>query len=265
MNKDYTELKDFLEKNKELMINNDFDRLYGKADANQSALLSGIIFEANINVLDYMTYIPQFFLIKSTQTTIDIPSNITRIVDSAFKESKLTDIYLPKSITSIGDSAFAFCSDLKQCIFDPDIQLKQINEQCFYGCNKLDTIELPSSIIRLKLVAFGNCCALTTVKLNNSLKFIGESCFSTCTNLQEIEIPKSVNHIASYAFEYCKNLRKVTILNPEIKLGNRVFYYCISLTDITFAGTISQAEKCFEDTLSCMTIIHCIDGDYLYE
>ena len=153
MNKDYTELKGFLEKNKELIINNDFDRLYGRADANQSALLSGIIFEANINVLDYMTYIPQFFLIKSTQTTIDIPSNITRIVDSAFKESKLTDIYLPKSITSIGDSAFAFCSDLKQCIFDPDIQLKQINEQCFYGCNKLDTIELPSSIIRRTLRA----------------------------------------------------------------------------------------------------------------
>ncbi len=109
---------------------------------------------------------------NKTGKVLEIPAKVT------FNSKTL-------SVTGIGASAFN--GKLYQSIILSD-SIKTINDNAFYDCTQLVSIDL-----------------------GNSVQSIGASAFYNCKQLQDITIPPSVTDIYDYAFQNCTNLKKVNI------------------------------------------------------
>lgn len=146
-------------------------------------------------------------------TSINIPSNIDgikvkEICDSAFRNSSLTSIDIPNGIETIGNLAF-------------------------YSSNELARVKLAESISIIKASAFGDCCSLTSIELNEGLTRIEGSSF-LYTSLTSISIPGSVNYIGDYAFRSCYKLTYAYISEGVTDIGEGIFEECSSLKEVTF-------------------------------
>ena len=106
---------------------------------------------ASVNVPSGMADLTD--LIERDITSIDIPSGVTSIGDSAFRGcSGLTSVSIPSSVTSIGGSAFR-------------------------GCSGLTSVNIPNSVTSIGSGAFSNCSGLTSVSIGNGVTSIGDSAF----------------------------------------------------------------------------------------
>ena len=123
------EFKDFLlqpETQKQLAAY-DIKGIYDKLNSSTSSkvkyigLFTQLLYSIDINPLDYLEYIPDFFLDSASLVTIKIPNNIKSINNYAFYNcSKLASITIPDSVINIGEGAFAGYNKL-QNIYITDI------------------------------------------------------------------------------------------------------------------------------------------------
>lgn len=93
---------------------------------------------------------------------------------------------IPSSVAYISSKAFSECTNLTNITFESNDNLKRIGDFAFNKCEKLENIEIPSSV-----------------------NFIGKSAFSRCNSLVSITIPENVWKIGSYAFSNCSALLQV--------------------------------------------------------
>lgn len=205
------------------------------------SILTRLLNTLNIDPLNYLDYVPDYFLCGSEIKSITIPSHIKSIGHNAFCEcSSLTSITIPDNVTSIGGSAFLKCSSLKN-------------------------ITLPSSITNIDRETFAECSGLTSIIIPDSVMSIGDYAFFRCSNLKSIKIPNSVMSIGEQAFYSCAGLTNVIIPDSVTSIGYDAFGYCGMLTQIKYTGTIYQWSKIhFKDEWnkdSPIETIHCVDGD----
>ncbi len=112
--------------------------------------------------------------------SITIPEQVTyenhtytvvKIGKSALKSETFIDtIILPNTITEIDDEAFFWCLDLK-------------------------SINIPNSVERIGSKAFSSCYDLETITIPNSVTYIGFSAFSTCGFTSLISLIEDVNSV----------------------------------------------------------------------
>lgn len=114
---------------------------------------------------------------------------------------------IPNSVTTINPGAFRDCSSLTTINIPNGVS--RVPEQCFGGCEKLNSIILPNTIEKIGAAAFADCVSLTSITIPDGVKTLDNACFSRCNNLVFVSIPKSINSIGSNAFEYCKSLADV--------------------------------------------------------
>lgn len=113
-----------------------------------------------------------------------------------------------------------------------------IDDDCFFGCDDLETVILP-----------------------DSLETIGERAFSCCSNLRGIFIPEGVTEIRQQAFSYCQDLEAISIPSTVNTIEEDVFEGCSSLKHIFFSGTKDQWRDAFRGDLSWDTTVYCQDGE----
>ncbi len=91
-----------------------------------------------------------------------------------------------------------------------------IDQNAFYGCRELTSIEIPNTVKTIGDYAFCYCNGLTRIEIPNSVITIGEQAFFECSRLESVIIGNSVTSIGNYAFYYCSNLVEVNCLalNP---------------------------------------------------
>ena len=254
------EFKDFLlqpETQKQLNTY-DIKGIYDKLNLSKVkyiGLFTQLLYSIDINPLDYLEYIPDFFLDSASLVTIKIPNNIKSINNYAFYNcSKLASITIPNSVTSIGESAFYNCNKL-QDIYITDIaawcNISGLNylmgegasKKNLYLNNELATsITIPDSVTSIPDYAFRGCDSLTNITIPDSVTGIGWGAFRDCSGLISVTIPKSVGTISKYAF-----------------------YNCSNLSNIKYTGTKNQWLKINHEYRwnegSPIKTIHCIDGD----
>ena len=110
-----------------------------------------------------------------------IPSSVTSIGPSAFRDSAWTSVTIPSPPPSIGDFAFN-------------------------GCPGVTSISLPPDLKTLPYGVFRSCSGLTSVTFPDGLTSIGREAFQFCTSLTgNIVIPRSVTNIGDMAFDGCTN------------------------------------------------------------
>lgn len=170
--------------------------------------------------------------LKDSVTSVVIPNSVTEI-RGFFRFKELTEVTIPNSV--------------------------KIIEGAFCGCEKLDSIYIPSSVdsiadafreCSLKRIVVDknnkmydsreNCnCIIRTATnsivrggnqsvIPSSVTSIDESAFRAC-DIERIDIPSSVKYIGSYAFDDCEHLSSVTI-SDSTQVGISVFCGCERLT-----------------------------------
>lgn len=164
-------------------------------------------------------------LIKSSSNQIitgsgnsTIPSTVTSIAASAFRENKLlTSITITSGVTTIGNYAFRECSSLT-------------------------TVSIPSSVTSIGTYVFYNCYSLATVTYNATATSIGTYSFYYCRSLLSFTVPSSVTSIGNSAFYGCSRLTTISIPSTVTSIGTSAFRYCTSLQTANIYSTSSTTK-----------------------
>lgn len=132
---------------------------------------------------------------------------------TAFFGKKLTSVSLPAGIQSIGYAAFAGC-DLLQSVTLPST-LVYLGDYAFAGSG-LTSIELSSAIIDMGKGVFSRCEALTSAVINS--RTVGDFAFLGATSLANVSLGAGVEYIFKGAFNGCTALKGLTI-DPSCRLS----------------------------------------------
>jgi hypothetical protein len=152
-----------------------------------------------------------------------IPDGNTIIKKNAFKNNAyLKKIVIPANVEIIGEFAFANCQNLESVIFITD-NLIEIKDHAFYGCKKIETIDLPEG-----------------------LEYIRPCAFFDCTSLQMVHLPSSLIQISGYAFSSCKALYFVAFndeTTASLKRINKAAFSHTNLLDMVLPRSIEYLEN----------------------
>ena len=145
-----------------------------------------------------------------------LPSKVEVIGEAAFSKSGISSMTLPESINTMGSRIFSYCPNLKEVVFENDMQLTTLPDNTFQNCTKLITFTLPSSTKTIGGNAFTGCSSLERIVLDNTgIQTISANAFTNCNSLKEIILPASIETIGNSAFENCTNIGLVAIHSAE--------------------------------------------------
>lgn len=207
---------------------------------------------------------------------LQIPEGAKKIFDDTYRgKDEISSVIFPEGLEVIGARAFCSCSNLKSISLPKG--LLKIDAAAFCGC-RIREVDLPDSVTELEWSAFGECNALSKVRLGASLKSIGEKgwhhAFWDCRNLTEFEvheanlyfkavdgallsedgktfyaypggkeaeeytIPEGVTAIADYAFAANRRLKKI-ILPDGVQWIHANAFSGASVKELSFPKSLS--------------------------
>ena len=198
-------------------------------------------------------------------TSITLPSSLVGIYDSAFaSNTQITSISIPSNVTYIGKNAFSGCSNVHTLQFATNSQLQTIDEGAFSRLDqrtdttslKLESIQLPDSVVTIGANAFSYNINLSTFTITNNsqLETIGDSAFSMLYSLKTIHIPSSVISIGNSAFATLTGRNGLTSVtfgaNAKLEsIGNNAFEGNDQLVQMTLPASLkSIGNYAFADT-----------------
>lgn len=237
-----TEQKKYIEENINLMDGRKWELFFSDICPEG---MGSILYDAEIEFLKDMTYVPA----------------------RAFKYSDIQKIEIPNSIMSIDFDAFYTCTELTQVTIPESVV--SIGKYAFYNCRGLTSITIPESVTSIGSYAFDYCRGLTSITIGSSVTSIGYRAFQDCTRLTSITFAEGskLESIGDGAFQYCYSLTSIEIPESVTSIGADAFYNCESLTSINFGGTKTQWENAtkynsWNDNTSTITV-YCTDGEIL--
>jgi len=174
------------------------------------------------------------FIYWNSQILID--SRTKKISANSFWSSrKGYNSYIKKvtilSDLKIGNAAFSNCESAS---FEIKGHIEEIGKESFYGCKKIDNIEIKSVDV-IPDEAFKNCKSLTSVMLSPKLKSINAKAFEGCDSLETIEIPSAVSFISDSAFSGCIALQNINV-------DSKNEYYC-SIDGTLYNNSVTKLIK----------------------
>lgn len=183
-------------------------------------------------------------------TKIEIPNShngkpVTIIGDSSFElVTEIEEVILPDTIKIIGQFAFYGCNNLEKINFPNS--LIEIHKDAFSKATKLENVILPESLTTLWNEAFAFCSSLSNLKLNCQIESIPRGCFYGCANLETVELPITVKTIGIEAFRNCTNLYKVVFNEGLESIDSLAFYNCARMGYFDFPSTLTSiGSNCF--------------------
>ncbi len=87
----------------------------------------------------------------------------------------------------------------------------RIGKNAFYECDKLTSVQIPSTVKCIGACAFYHCKNLTNIVIPEGVESIGNRAFYCCSNLVSIDIPDSLKKVENEAFYLCRNLKKIIV------------------------------------------------------
>ena len=111
-----------------------------------------------------------------------------------------------------------------------------IGNGAFYGCSKLTSISIPSTMAEIRASAFSYCTSLQSFTWPSSVSSINDDMFYGCTSLASVFIPNTVTRIEGYAFSDCPSLKSISIPASVKYLSSSAFSGSDNLTNINVAS-----------------------------
>ena len=178
---------------------------------------------------------------------VEIGDDVTKIGDYAFRDcNSLTNIVIGENVESIGWYTFDGCNNLVVTEYDGchyigseknpyHILLKASD-------NYWSTYNIHENTIIIGATAFYGCSRLNYIEIPEGVKYIGYRAFGN-TKLSSIVLPQSLKVIGGYAFECCGQLESVIIENGLTTIEWGAFNNCNNLYNIYYTGTAEDWEK----------------------
>ena len=190
-----TEVKDFIEKNIELIETNEFEKLYTKVSSdifgdNVKGEVTQVLWESDIHPEKELINIPRSFAYRCNNV-FHIGrdyDHVQTFSNYCFNSASVVTIDLSQSeCESIGYAAFQGCMNLQIVKLPP--RLKYIEYYAFADCYNLESVNIPSQITQL-IDTFYNCKSLTDVTFEGTkqqFKAIKKSnMWRKCSGIKEI-------------------------------------------------------------------------------
>ena len=138
----------------------------------------------------------------SPRTSYSIPNGIQKIGMDAFAySSHLDKVVIPSSVTTMYGGVFAGCKNLEE-VHLPAIEV--ICASMFRDCEKLKSIDIPSSVHVIEEQVFWGCASLKVIDIPSSVEHIGSLVFGEC-NLDAIVIRGTIQYLTKYIFASMNN------------------------------------------------------------
>ena len=175
-------------------------------------------------------------------TSIAFPENLSEIGENAFYGAGLAKIKFPEKVTSIGSNAFRNCTNLTTVEGFENLKLSTVSNHIFGDCKALSSIKIPDTVTTIETGAFSGCKSLTTIAIPEKVTSIGGSAFNDCENLTSVEgfDKLNISSIEEYTFSGCKNLSSITLPNTVATIGTYAFYQCSALSTITIPENVTS-------------------------
>ncbi len=148
--------------------------------------------------------------------------SITAINENTFSvNSSLTTVYIPSTVTNIKESAFKDCTSLAKFSASSAIgelslpNLSTIGVRAFNGCISITSVTNLGTITSIAGSAFERCSGLQSIIIPNTVVTIGAQAFANDSALASISIPNNVTTIQNNAFTNCSNLSRVDITDID--------------------------------------------------
>jgi hypothetical protein len=176
----------------------------------------------------------------------ELSSNGFAVISRSYKSLKSLDLS-SASNTELADEA------IKNFYNITELKLPRNTERIGYmsvaECVKLQSIDIPASVIEIEDRAFENCRSLKTITFggqaagahgrfnvsassNSQLQRIGNWAFYNCHELQNLEIPEGVTEIGDGAFYGCTYLENLTLPASVQSIGDNTFALCAKMKKI---------------------------------
>ena len=209
-----------------------------------------------------VTEIGSYAFSGSSLKEVVLPSTLTKIGESAFRDTQLTSITIPEGVTEIGFGAF-MDSSLKEVVLPST--LTKIGSSAFSG-TQLKNVTLPTSVTDIGSRAFGHIDSLSSIAIPKNLSnvsgaFLGSQHLKTIhfeegitkiadglflgSGISNIKIPETVTEIGADAFRDTR-ITELYIPDSVTKLGNGAFGYSIeqpTLTKVSLSAQINSTTS----------------------
>lgn len=190
-------------------------------------------------------------------TSIAFPENLSEIGEDAFCGAGLVKITFPEKVTSIGSEAFRHCTKLTTVEGFDNLKLSTVSNHIFGDCEALSSIKIPDTVTTIENGAFSGCKSLTTIAIPEKVTSIEGNVFNYCENLTSVEgfDKLNISSIGSYTFCGCKNLSSITLPNTVKKIDTYAFWQCYALSTITIPENVTSIGLHAFDTCSGLATV----------
>ncbi len=119
--------------------------------------------------------------------------------------------------------------------------VKTIGWYSFSECNRIKTVNIPSTVEVIEDFAFDNCISLEKVTMTNSVKVI-ERAFQGCVSLKSVNLSNNLDSVGGQ-FNGCTSLKSLVIPEGVISIGGCAFHECENLQSITIPKSVVLIDE----------------------
>ncbi len=241
-------------------------KITGKCTSLSAAIFKGCTALVNVSVEEGLREIGQdAFASCEALQTLQLPQSVAAIHANAFSRCyNLASFNLPEKVSVIEMSTFYMCRNL------PTLDLaniKEIQNQAFYGCDVINNIKLSDKLITIGNDAFSDCMALSAIIIPGNVTTMGDGVFFNCPKLTSVTFESGGNllrmgdkqfvdcpvreFILGRNIEYTGSsdenifgsnttLYEVSIMTSVNRICDNMFDGCQRLTEIVLPGSITK-------------------------
>jgi len=186
--------------------------------------LSGVVLGTSVSAL------PQGVFAGTCFTTVTIPASVTQIHETSLPSTLESIMVDPNNEVYVSQDGAVYTKSNNQLYYWPSAKggeitlssnpgtiftgntaitgvtilegVETLDAYCFYNCENLVSIQLPSTLTGLNSSSFMGCAKLSSIRLPEGLTSIPASCFRDCSSLTTIEL-SNVTSIGRGAFTGC--------------------------------------------------------------
>ena len=147
------------------------------------------------------------------------------------------------SVTSLGDDCFLGCESLESITIPESVT--SLGDECFYYCTSLKSITIPKSVTSLGDGCFLGCVSLESISVaeGNTVYHSKDNCLiktatgkmiASCKN-SSIPVDGSVTSLGKDCFHGYSSLKSISIPMSVTSLGDGCLSWCASLESISVA------------------------------
>lgn len=239
-------------------------------------------YSTNEDGFEFYSYDGKVYLsgYNGVEDTITIPSNVTDIMASAFRENKtIKSVTIPSTVESIGTYAFYYTT-LEEVIFEENTNITTLSDYCFASNRSLKVVDLSNlkELITIGSNAFYSLTSLERIVFGADTKIenINYRAFSE-SYIKSLTIPKSVKTLGSElfgssltnvvfeegsaltsisgSFNRCSKLTSISLPNSLTSIGGASFSGCTGLKSIQIPNSVTQiSDSAFSGCTNLETV-----------